>query len=308
MTEYLDPTILAKISRLDLRAKYVVEGFISGMHKSPYHGYSVEFAQHRGYVPGDDLRHMDWKVWGKSERYYIKQYEAETNLVTTILLDVSESMGYRGNAAASELSKLDYAKLAAAALAYFVLQQSDAVAMGVFSDKMLDFAVRSTRLAHIHRICRMLETAQPGGETNVAAILHRIAVENPRRGIVFLISDLFEDPGDLLTAFGHLRHIGHEVVVLQVLDNDEVEFPFAGMTQFRGLEMPARILCNPRAIKKAYLDSLHRHVKLVKAACQRNGIDYCMVNTKTSVDVALSAYLARRQQMQQAGSRRGALG
>lgn len=307
MANYLDPTILSRISRLDLRAKYVVEGFIAGMHKSPFHGFSVEFAQHRGYVPGDDLKHMDWKVWGKSERYYIKQYEAETNLVTTILVDVSESMAYRGRNAANGLSKLEYAKLAAASLAFFVLQQSDAVAMGVFADTMIDFAQRSTRLAHINRICRMLEAAKPGGQTNVAAILHRVASENPRRGIVFLISDLFEDADALLAGFGHLRHIGHEVVVMQVLDNDEVEFPFAGMTQFRGLELPARVLCHPRSIKQAYLDAMHRHVTRVKAACQKNGIDYCMANTKTPIDVALVAYLARRQMMETAGARRGAM-
>ncbi len=308
MADYLDPKTLAKISRLDLRAKYVVEGFISGMHKSPYHGYSVEFAQHRGYVAGDDLRHLDWKVWGKSERYYIKQYEAETNLVTTILLDVSESMAYAGRAAAGGLSKLEYAKLGAAALAFFVLQQSDAVAAGVFSDKMLDFAERSTRQAHIHRICRMLETAKAGGPTNVAAILHRVAQENPRRGIVFLVSDLFEDADVLLPALRHLRHVGHEVVVIQVLDNDEVEFPFAGMTQFRGLELPARVLCNPRAIKKSYLEALHRHVTRVKAACQRNGVDYFLANTKMPVDVALSAYLAKRRHMERGGSGRGSPG
>ena len=305
MTEYLNPTILAKISRLDLRAKFIVEGFISGMHKSPYRGYSVEFAQHRGYVPGDDLRHLDWKVWGKSERYYIKQYEAETNLVTTLLMDASESMAYVGKAASGGLSKLEYAKTVTAALAYFILQQSDAVAMGIFTDQMMDFATRSTRLVHVHRLCRMLEETKPGGLTNVSTILHRIAVENPRRGIVFLISDLFEDPAALLTAFGHLRHVGHEVVVLQILDNDEVEFPFSGTTQFRGLEIPARVLCNPRAIKKSYLEALHRHLTLVKSACQRNGIDYVLANTKTPVDVALTAYLAKRTQMQQAGARRG---
>ncbi len=278
------------------------------MHKSPYRGHSVEFAQHRGYVPGDDLRHLDWKVWGKSERYYIKQYEAETNLVTTILLDVSESMAYRGKAAAEGLSKLDYAKLAAAALSYFVLQQSDAVAMGVFAEQMQDFAPRSTRLVHINRICQMLDNASPGGNTNVSAILHKVAAETPRRGIIFLISDLFEDADALLGALGHLRHIGHEVVVMQVLDNDELEFPFAGMTQFRGLELPARVLCNPRAIKKAYLEALQRHETRVRAACQRNGVDYFLANTKTPVDVALVAYLAKRQQMAGAGVRRGAMG
>src|SRR5580658_8580683 len=184
---YLDPKILAKISRLDLKAKYVVEGFISGMHKSPYKGFSVEFAQHRGYVAGDDLKHLDWRVYGKNERLYIKQYEAETNLVTTILMDASNSMAYVSPNAKGASAKLEYAKLVVASLSYLVLGQSDAVAVGIFDEEIRDFIPRSTRKVHINRICASLSTIEPGNKTGVGSIMHTIAERVKRRGIIVVV-------------------------------------------------------------------------------------------------------------------------
>jgi len=300
---YLDPKILAKISRLDLKAKYVVEGFISGMHKSPYKGFSVEFAQHRGYVPGDDLKHLDWRVYGKNERLYIKQYEAETNLVTTILMDASKSMAYLSPNAKGASVKLDYAKLVVASLSYLVLGQSDAVALGIFDEEIRDFVPRSTRKVHINRICASLAKIEPENKTGVGRIMHTIAERVKRRGIIVVVSDLFDKIDDVLSGIQHLRHDGHEVVLLHLLDRDELTFPFEGMVQFKGLEIANQVLCHPRMVKKAYLEELHKFLTTVKGACTRNGVDYVQISTDTPVDVALAAYLTSRERMLLSGGR-----
>ncbi len=300
---YLDPKILAKISRLDLKAKYVVEGFISGMHKSPYKGFSVEFAQHRGYVPGDDLKHLDWRVYGKNERLYIKQYEAETNLVTTILMDASNSMAYLSPNAKGASAKLAYAKLVVASLSYLVLGQSDAVAVGIFDEEIRDFVPRSTRKVHINRICASLDKIEPQNRTGVGRIMHTIAERVKRRGIIVVVSDLFDKIDDVLSGIQHLRHDGHEVVLLHLLDRDELTFPFEGMVQFKGLEVANQVLCHPRMVKKAYLEELHKFLTTVKGACTRNGVDYVQISTDTPVDVALAAYLTSRERMMLSGGR-----
>jgi uncharacterized protein (DUF58 family) len=299
----IDPDVLAKIGRLDLKARAIVEGFMTGMHKSPYKGYSVEFAQHRGYVPGDDLKHIDWKVWGKAERFYIKQYEAETNLVCTLLVDSSTSMRYVGASAHGKLSKLAWAQLAAAALTYLVLNQSDAVAAGTFADGINGWVERSTRKIHLQRVVDILEQAPEARQTGIGKALHDLAQRVRRRGIVVVFSDLFDDVATLLPGLAHLRHGGHEVVVVQVLDHDELTFPFEGMVQFKGLEAAGIALCHPRSVKKAFLEELQKHLSAVKAACQRNGIEYVQADTRMPVDVVLSAYLARREHMAAAGGR-----
>lgn len=299
----IDPDVLAKIGRLDLKARAIVEGFMSGMHRSPYKGYSVEFAQHRGYVPGDDLKHIDWKVWGRSERFQIKQYEAETNLVCTLLVDSSTSMRYAGKEAHGRLSKLAWSQLAAAALTYLVLNQSDAVAAGTFADGINGWVERSTRRIHLQRVVDVLEQAPEARQTGIGKALHALAQRVMRRGIVVVLSDLFDDVATLLPGLAHLRHGGHEVVVVQVLDHDELTFPFDGMIQFKGLEAPGLALCHPRSVRKAFLDEMQRHLAAVKGACQRNGIDYVQADTRMPVDVVLSAYLARREHMAAAGRR-----
>ena len=299
----IDPKVLQKIGRLDLKAKLVVEGFISGMHKSPFKGFSVEFAQHRGYVQGDDLKHLDWKVWGKNERYYIKQYEAETNLVTTLLLDASDSMAYRGAKAAGKQTKLEWGRLACAALAYLVLNQSDAVSLGVFQHEIVNWVERSTRKVHINRICASLSKIEPDNQTGVGRIMHTIAERVKRRGIIVVVSDLFDKVEDVLSGIQHLRHDGHEVVLLHLLDRDELTFPFEGMVQFKGLEVANQVLCHPRMVKKAYLEELHKFLTTVKGACTRNGVDYVQISTDTPVDVALAAYLTSRERMMLSGGR-----
>ncbi|MEK7414970.1 MAG: DUF58 domain-containing protein [Planctomycetota bacterium] len=299
----LDPDVLAKVGRLDLQAKFIVEGFLSGMHRSPFKGISVEFAQHRGYVPGDDLKHIDWKVWGKSERYYIKQYEAETNLVCTIVVDTSTSMRYVGDKAHNRLSKGAWAKLAAAALSYLVLSQSDAVALATFSDGLDEWLPKSSNRNNLHRICDILEKAPEKQRTSIGDALQTVAERMPRRGIVMVFSDLFDDVNTLLKGLQRLRHTGHEVVVVQILDPDELDIPFEGMIQFKGLEGTDMALCHPRSIKKAYQEEVHKHLTAVKAACRRNNIDFVSADTRTAVDMVLTAYMAHREHAAQSGAR-----
>ncbi len=304
-SKYLDPKVLAKVGKLDMKAKYVVEGFISGMHKSPFKGFSVEFAQHRGYVPGDDLKHLDWKVYAKNERLSIKQYEAETNLVTTLLLDASESMAYtspqKQRGTISE--KLEYAKLMVAALSYLILSQSDAVSVGIFDQELREFIPRSTRKVHLNRICASLEQIKPQNRTGVGGVLHTIAQRVARRGVTIIVSDLFDKIENILSGIQHLRHDGHEVIVLHLLDKDELTFPFEGLVQFKGLEVANQVLCHPRMVKKAYLQELHAFLTKVKATCTRNGVDYVQVSTDTPVEVVLAAYLTGRERALMAGGR-----
>lgn len=304
-TTYLDPQVLAKVGKLDLKAKYVVEGFISGMHKSPFKGFSVEFAQHRGYVPGDDLKHLDWKVYAKNERLNIKQYEAETNLVTTLLLDASESMAYTSPLKKQKeaSAKLEYAKLIIASLSYIVLGQSDAVAVGIFDQTLRDFIPRSTRKVHLNRICAALEKIEPQNKTGVGDVLHTVAQRVGRRGVTVIVSDLFDKIENILSGIQHLRHDGHEVIVLHLLDKDELTFPFEGLVQFKGLEYANQVLCHPRMVKKAYLEELHKFLTRMKAMCTRNGVDYVQVSTDTPVDVVLSAYLIGRERALMSGGR-----
>jgi uncharacterized protein (DUF58 family) len=302
-----DPATLAKIGRLDLRARGLVEGFLAGMHRSPYLGSSVEFAQHRGYVPGDDLKHLDWKVWGKNERYYVRQYRAETNLVAWILVDSSASMNYAGTRAAKGESKLAWARLAAAATSWMVLLQSDAVGLCTFAGDVQEFVPRSSRKDHLQRICAALEQAEPEPDTAIGPVLQKAAERIRSRGIVVLISDLFVDNEDLSKGLSRLRHDGHDVLVVQVLDDDELSFPFEGQVQFHGLEMDEKVLLNPRQIQATYLAEMKKHVTAIDAVCRRVGADHVLANTSHGVDVILSAYFNKRTALSAAGTR-GAIG
>ncbi len=312
VSRYLDPKTLSKIERLELKAKLVVEGFMAGMHRSPYRGFSVEFAQHREYTPGDDIKHIDWRVYARNERYYIKQYEEETNLIAHILLDTSESMAYGGPEAAKGpsgegLTKLEYGKLITAALSYFILKQSDAVAVGLFDAEIRDYIERSTADVHIHRICELLETVEPEEQSDVGPAFHEFAERIRRRGVVVVISDLFDDVDGILKGLQHFRFSGSEVIVFHLLDEYELTFPFEGLIKFRGLEGMGERLCHPRMLKKAYLEELDKYLTRIRIACRRNDVDYVQINTKTPVDVVLTAYLAGRgRALQRGGSRAGA--
>ena len=290
LKKYLDPKVLAKISKLDLKARLIVEGFISGLHKSPFHGFSVEFAQHREYVPGDDTRHIDWKVFAKSDRYYIKQYEQETNLKGYILLDVSESMGYTSGG----MTKLEYGGCIAASLTYLMLQQQDAVGLALFDDQVREFIRDSGHPSHLKLLVHKIEQATPTGKTKVRGIFDDLAERIHRRGLVIIISDLFVDPDDLLVSLRHFRHKRHEVIIFHVLDEFERTFPFTELTLFKGLEQYPQVFAEPRSLRRDYLNEFEGFVRKVKQGCRQHGIDYVQVSTSDNLEVALSSYLAAR--------------
>jgi uncharacterized protein (DUF58 family) len=288
--KYLDPHNLAKVRGLELQARLIVEGYLSGMHKSPYHGFSVEFAQHREYVPGDDIKHVDWKVYGRTGRFYLKQYEEETNLVCWLLLDVSESMSYKSAA----VSKYDYACMASAAMAYLTLHQQDSVGFVTFDNQVRNFLRPSSQPAHLKQIVNLMNRGAAREKTSLAPIFHDLAERIARRSIVVVLSDLFDDTADILTGLKHLRHKRHEVVVFHIWDAAELEFPFQEATLFRGLEQCGDLLTDPRGLRHGYLDQVQGFISELQRGCRNQNIDYVQLTTSTNLGVALSSYLAHR--------------
>ncbi len=290
---YLDPKVLNRVARLDLRARLIVEGYLAGRHRSPYRGFSVEFAEHREYAPGDDPRYLDWKVFGKSDRLYVKQYEEETNLVATLCVDASASMRYASPGGG--MSKWDYAATIAATLAYLVVNQSDAAGLMIFDDGVRDVLPAGSQAAHFQRIVARLESASGAPRTDLAQTLGEVAEKVRRRGLIVVISDLLDDATRVLQGLRRLRGRRHDVLVFHVLDRDEVEFPFDRMTRFEGMEDPApSLLADPRSLRAAYLDAFERYRHDVRSGCLAERIDYVPLDTATPLDVALSGYLARR--------------
>jgi uncharacterized protein (DUF58 family) len=296
--KYLDPLALAKVRGLELQARLIVEGYLSGLHKSPYHGFSVEFAEHREYVPGDDLKHLDWKVFGRTGRFYLKQYEEETNLACWLLVDASESMRYGSGPTARDgtplLSKFDYASMAAAALTYLILHQQDSAGLVTFDSAVRTMLRPSGQPSHLKQVVNLLNRGPGRGRTSLAPVLHDLAERVPRRGILMLFSDLFDEPTDLLQGLQHLRHKRHEVVVLHVLDRAELDFPFRDATLFRGLEQAPELLTDPRSLRDGYLEQVRLFVDEMQRGCRSMNIDYVQLVTDKPLGVALSAYLAHR--------------
>jgi uncharacterized protein (DUF58 family) len=288
----LRPEVIKRISRLEIRARHIVEGLLSGMHRSPYFGQSVEFLQHRQYAPGDDLRRVDWKVWAKQDRLYVKQYEEDTDLRCCLLVDVSGSMEYGSGA----MTKCDYAMTAAAALAYLLLRQQDAVGCVVFDEGIRQAIPLRTSTSHLTTIVGALETKEPRDKTQLYDVLTRVAETYPRRGMMILISDLLVDPADALRGLRLLRQLGHDVLVLHLMDDDELDFPFARPARFEGLETTDHLTCNPRALREGYLAALDRFLATVRHGCARDNIDYALIRTSMALDAALTAFLSHRQQ------------
>jgi uncharacterized protein (DUF58 family) len=289
-TSYLQPDVIARAAALGLKARSIVEGLRVGDHKSPYRGFSVEFVQHREYVPGDDIRHIDWKVYGRSERYTIKQYEQETNFIGHILLDASRSMLY----GAGDTNKLEYGKLLAASLAYLIVHQRDSASLGVFDSAWRVQLPPSSQAGHIQAILHALESVYPQEKTAIEPLLHELADTVRRRGLVFLISDCFDEVGGLLTGLRHLRFQGHEVVVFHILHPDELEFPFDGLVRFDGLEQPEELLTRPQLIRPAYQRALRGYLRELQGGCEAHRCDYVLMNTGRPLAEALTEYLARR--------------
>lgn len=287
---YLHPEALQRIARLELRARYIVEGFLSGAHRSPYFGQSIEFRQHRQYTAGDDLRHVDWKVWARNDRLYVKQYEEDTNLRCNLLVDISASMQY----GRKEWRKYDHGCTVAAALAYLVLKQHDAVGCMTFDDQIRQQVPVRGRRRQLHDIVRALGEQPLVEKTGLYDILFRASQLVPQRGMVVLVSDLLGDVDGTVRGLRMLRQRGHDVLVLHVMDDDELDFPFTGPTRFEGLEAPLHLTCNPRALRETYLEVVGRYLSQLRRECASLAIDYLLLRTGQPVGPALAALLSKR--------------
>lgn len=293
-SDFPDPHTLAKLHGLELRAARIVEGYVAGLHRSPFQGFSNEFAEHREYTPGDDLRYVDWKVFGKTDKYYLKQFEAETNLICYLLLDISESMQYQGPAA--PLSKLAYAQCAGAALAYLVLHQHDSVSLVTFDDEVRQLVRPSSSPTQLKQLLHVMEATSAVRKTRTGPIFHELAERLSRRGIVVVISDLFDNVDALLAGLKHLRHRRHDVIVLHLLDPAEIDFPFQHVTLFKGLEALGDIVTEPRSLRTAYQKEVGAFLQQVRTGCRAQQIDYLQVRTDQRLDTVLSTFLAARAQ------------
>ena len=288
-----DPKVLSAIARLEFHAREVVEGVISGLHQSPYHGFSVEFAQHREYTPGDEIRHIDWRVAARSDRFYVKEFEEETNLKAYLLVDTSESMQYHGKR--RQFSKLDFASIMAAGLASLLMQQRDAAGLVLFNDNVQKLVPPRATATHFTQILEELVTAQSRPKTELAPTFHYIAEQVKRRGLVVIFSDLFGDVNDVLEGLRHFRYRRHEVVVFHVLDEDEVKFPFDDLTKFEGLELEPEILVDPRGVREEYLRQFNTFCTELERGCREINVDLVRTLTTDSPAEMLSRYLATRR-------------
>jgi len=292
--QFLDPAALNKLQGLDLIAKLVVEGFITGLHKSPYHGFSVEFAEHRQYMPGDPFKHIDWKLYGKSDRFYVKIYEQETNLRAHLLMDVSASMGY---ASPGRITKFQYASYLGSALSYMMLMQQDAVGMLTFQDRIKSLIPARAVPGHLKILLAEMEKLKPGSTTSMAPALHEMAERISRRGLVVLLSDLMDDPEAVMGALKHFRYRQHEVVVFHILDPYEIEFPFKEEAGFVDLETGEELMTHPWEIATEYRKRLSAWTEKYQRLCLENRIEYELLSTETPFDVALLRYLEKRKRL-----------
>ena len=289
----LDADTLARADKLGMAARFIVEGYMAGEHKSPYRGFAIEFSQHREYAPGDDVRHLDWKVLGKTDRYYIKQYEQETNFVAHLLIDGSESMKY----GSGETSKLDYAKMAIACLAFLIIKQRDAVSLSLFDSATRDELPRGNTQNHLFNILEQLTAFDARGETDLPGQLHNVAKKSQRKGLVIVASDFFDDEDAVLDAIQHLRFVGHEVIALQILDNDEISFPFSGLVEFEGMENIPNVKTRPSEIRKSYLEEFKRFQDSLEEGFRRNSCHFVQCDTSRPLEDVLTSYLTFRREM-----------
>jgi uncharacterized protein (DUF58 family) len=289
---FVDPAIIARLGTMELKARTVVEGFLAGLHRSPYKGFSVEFAEYRQYLPGDDLNTLDWKVYARSDRHYVKKFEEETNLDCHLLLDVSASMGYKG---AAPMSKVEYGSVLAASLAFLMNRQRDATGLIAFDDRIRFRLPAGARAGHLHALLLALEKMEPGSQSNVARPLQQLAEALVKRSLVVLISDLLDDPESVIKGLRYLRFRGSDVIVFQVLDPNELTFPFRGTSRFRDLESAEEVLAEPAAIRTAYLRELAGLTLRFDRELRGAGIDYVQLDTSQPLDFALVAYLAARE-------------
>jgi uncharacterized protein (DUF58 family) len=294
--KYLDPEVLSGIGSLEIVAKQVVEGLRIGLHRSPVRGISSEFTAYRQYVPGDEVRQIDWKAYARFNRYYIKQFDAETNFVANLLLDGSESMTY----GSGKISKLEYAKYLAASMAYLTVNQGDSVGVGMFDGELQNYIQPKSNLSILSDISGEMEKLEPQPRTNVGAVLHEFANRMSQRGFVMLFSDLFDNTEEFIEGLNHLRFGGHNVVLFHVLDRYEIEFPLNGMWKFIGLEGEGELVTQPARVRENYLKEFKDFVRQIKGACDRAEVDYVMVNTGDPIEHTISNYLLQRSALAKA--------
>jgi uncharacterized protein (DUF58 family) len=292
-SRFLDPETIATLEGLELRARRIVEGYVAGLHRSPYRGFSNEFAEHREYAAGDDLRYVDWKVFGKSDRFYLKQFEEETNLICYLLLDTSESMQYRGPSAT--MSKLEYGQCIAAAISYLVLHQRDAVGLVTFDQEIRQFIRPSSSPSQLKQLLQVMEQTTAARKTQTGPIFNDLAERLKRRGIVIIISDFFDNVDEILAGLKHFRHRRHDVIVFQLLDPAELDFPFQQVTKFKGLEALGDVITEPLSLRAAYQKELQAFLRQVRVGCRSQQIDYLIGRTDEPLDRALTAFLSARK-------------
>ena len=292
--KYLNPAIISKLNSLELKARLVVEGFMVGLHKSPYHGFSVEFTEHRPYMQGDNLKDVDWKVYGKTERYFIKQYEEETNLKSYILLDTSKSMDYTSG---ENITKLNYSIILVAALSYLMIKQQDAVGLSLYSEQIDKYFPPKATRAYLLEILKNLSTVKASSKTNTAASLNSIAEKIKRRGLVVIVSDFFDDINSILSALKYFRYKNNEVIVFQVLDPLERSFAFGRDAVFKDLETGAEMTTQPYQIQKAYKDAMSNFISKIKSECRNSNIEYNLIETSTPFDKAIFNYIQKRSRL-----------
>ena len=294
--QWYDPAILSKISNMTLRARTVVEGTFSGIHKRPHKGSSIEFLEHKEYSPGDEIKHIDWKVLARSDKYHLKQFEDETNLKAYILLDTSGSMGYGSGA----MTKLEYSRTLAACLSYLLLMQSDATGLIIFGGDIIKYIPPRTRSSHLQVLIQALEGLKAQGKSDISGVLEKLTEKTSRRSLVIIISDLFEDAGKVIKKLRLLRKRRCEVILFQVLDSHELDFPFDELTLFESMEDSSQVMAEPRAIKDAYQAELGNFIETLRQGCLENQIDHWLINTSTPLDHALIKYLTTRERLSHA--------
>jgi uncharacterized protein (DUF58 family) len=293
ITSLLEPKTLQKISKMELVARQLMDGYVQGMHRSPHIGFALDFAQHRQYVPGDDVKRIDWRAYAKSERYYIKQYEVSTNLRAHIVLDASGSMAYKGPS--DVMSKFRYGQYIAACLSYLVLHQQDSAGLITFDNKIRDFIPPRSAPSHLMRLLTALDQTNAEKESAIAPLLHEVAERIKRRGVVILISDLFDQAEPLIESLHHLRHKRHEVILLHTMAHDELEFPFRKWSLFENLEKASdRLRLDPASMRAMYLENVATHLRVVREACSKLNISHVLLDTSRPFDDALTVYLAQR--------------
>lgn len=292
--QYLDPEIVSKLKGMEIRARMVVEGFIAGLHKSPYHGFSVEFAEHRQYMPGDNIRDIDWKVYARSDRYYIKQFEEETNLKAYLLLDCSASMAYKSG---DRISKMEYARLLCGALSYMMLRQRDAVGLVTFDEKIRRYIPPRSKSGHLHVLLNELSRQAPSDKTDITSTLHEMAERIKRRGLVIILSDLLDDAGKIISGLKHFRYNKHEVIVFHILDPRERDFAFPSEAIFKDMETGEELTTLPYQIKGHYARAVSDFSDEIAAACRQSNIDYHPIDTSMPFDKALYAFLSKRERL-----------